>query len=239
MVLVTLGLLGTVVFSGAELPGKVSFSVVEASPPRVGYYVSVIDANRMWVGLTHTLNRGQSWTSRIPPDKLAHFLDSPLEYSVTRFFDDQRGVLSSSGAVWSTVDSGKTWKKILSGHLQGIEKAAGGTWWLAAGNDAEVSYYRSRDAGATWTGCGMDQKAVGGTMGSASFVDSMHGWTVYAKYNERGLPIKEGIAVTEDGGCHWRPIWWVPMESVHLLRQVLFVDPQVGWLLADGSLAGC
>ena len=222
---------------GDKVAGERLFRATKSVPPKGGW-ISVIDADHIWVGLVHTANGGKSWTAVSPePADSSQFDNSGPEFQITSFFSDRSGILGSYDAIWSTHDGGRSWSRILYGHLSGVWSGRGESGWLAAGDDQSVGYYVTRDAGRTWRRCGGALRADGAPLGSAFFVDSTHGWTTFARFNEKALPIVQGVASTDDAGCHWHAIWWNQKGLEEPLREVTFADAHAGWLLPAAPAA--
>jgi photosystem II stability/assembly factor-like uncharacterized protein len=200
-----------------------------AFPPPVGF-VSVIDSEHIWVGLTHTVDGGHTWKAFSPSDPPSNvFIESPPENQATTFINDTRGFLRAYDSLWITRDGGHTWSKLFDGAA-GVAFRNGSTG-SGGVQDRErrlQTYYISHDAGETWQKCGESPISEPWPSGSASFVSEATGWSPVALFNERQLPGRNGVARTDDGGCHWRLLAWYDADRI---ARVTFADASAGWLL--------
>lgn len=190
----------------------------------------MIDAQRVWVGLSRTADGGSTWTARVPPaEGVGEFFDLSA-----RFITESRGWVSGADGVWGTSDKGLTWRKLFSGHIHalGFDRPRTAAGWMAVGGDRVVRNYVTRDFGQTWSRCGRewDMQTVG-PFGSVSLVDEKNGFSTVAKFNAQALPLMQGVAQTEDGGCTWRVVWWDTSKSGENWGPIYFVDASFGWLL--------
>ncbi|RMH16499.1 MAG: hypothetical protein D6696_17925 [Acidobacteria bacterium] len=129
--------------------------------------------------------------------------------------------------VFETVDGGVTWEP-----REAPAAGRGFTGALAVLDDriavagGSGTLYRTEDGGHAWSAIRIDGPAdEPPVVRGLSFADVAHGWAV----GDRGL-----IARSDDGGRSWRTTHPV---SRFLLRGVLFVDPQNGFIVGQRDAA--
>jgi len=212
----------------------VRFSSSSAPAPS-GSTVSVIDKDHIWIGLVHTADGGQSWSSWSPRDADAGLFNNvEPQYQLAKFITDWRGWLSWS-SVWQTEDGGGSWSWLFAGHVHAMAFAPGSAGWMAVGDGRSVRYFHTSDLGTAWHQCGETTLKDGAPLDSASFIDEKTGWATYAKYNDRELPIPPvGVARTDDGGCTWKTLWIDAEEPPYQLGTISFANDTFGWLSVTG-----
>jgi BNR/Asp-box repeat len=206
------------------------FEHKSATIPNLPWNVSVIDAAHIWVGLSHTADGGRTWNAFSPPASTsAAFINNvPSELQPTKFITDLRGFLISSEALWRTNDGGDNWSRLFDGRASVIfATKTTGTASVLGRNDLQTQYV-SHDAGETWQKCGETKLSEVLPSGTASFISETIGWSPVALFNEEHRPGRNGVARSDDGGCHWRLLSWYDDDRV---AQVTFGDVHVGWLL--------
>lgn len=194
--------------------------------------VSVIDARRIWVGLTYTADGGGSWIAWRPPTTASADFDlgAPPTGALTWFITPERGWLTGTRSVWMTDNGGRAWRRQVPGHIHGLA-FVGNSGWLSAGDGHIVQNYRTDDSGQNWQSCGSPwEKSKAAPRGYSSFIDPKTGWIIIASYDERELPSDMGVARTKDGGCSWE-VSWRDRDRIADLAAIQFVDRSFGWLL--------
>lgn len=221
-------------------PGRVlSFSPAPIKIPETGT-VSVIDAERLWVGLAHTSDGGKSWVAWLPTAREAQRSFDLSGTSANTFFATERqGWLNGTDAVWTTTDGGQSWLRLFSGHFLTITLADGNSGWMALAEDHRVRNLVTRNGGGAWSSCGQPWDNSGGfPIGSGSFIDANHGWVVIGEPDRWERTVMHGVARTQDGGCNWSTVWLDEHHAVGQSGQVQFLDRDTGWLFPNsyGSL---
>ncbi len=139
---------------------------------------------------------------------------------------------SSGGAIFKTTDNGGTWTKLASpglpeGELSriGLATAEGGkrVYAVIAGGRGEGAsgFYRSDDAGATWSKSTTDVRVTGSGYFSRVFVDPKDANTVYVAQTSLYRSVDGGKTFISfkgaPGGDDNHALWIDPMDSTRMI----------------------
>jgi len=146
------------------------------------------------------------------------------------FFDNERGIATSSGAILTTIDAGASWTTVnRQGRVAGLsslfflDERRG---WAAGTGDV----IRTDDGGETWAPAELPPSAgedrnYRSPIRALQFLDDRNGWTA---------GMHASLARTPDGGATWqavstpitgneRPNFWY----------LTFIDSQFGWVVGE------
>lgn len=216
--------------------GTWHFEAHVSSFPPAGGWISVIDAKHIWVGLAHTADAGVTWTTFRPAAPPPIFPgpgfqgNVPPELHATVFVTDTTGFMREDGVIWATRDGGLSWAKVFGDRRAGVWRNKAGLI-AVVGNETDRSQtvYSSSDQGRSWAECGRDTPSDLSPSGIPSFISGTVGWSPVSHYGEDGLAVgRNGVARTDDGGCHWHFLSWYDEDRVLL---VTFADQSAGLLL--------
>lgn len=243
--------LGALAVLGTALAVPAQSEVVEFNEkpvpvPASGGFVSMIDGDHIWVGLVHTADGGRTWSAFSPavPKSVGLTAEFPPESQPTTFITDRKGFLTGHSSVWVTKDGGHTWARLFD-HRGGVSFQTASAGRASVWEDSlhTLSHYVTRDGGETWTKCGESNASDIQLSGGSSFVTEKIGWSPVALFDEKGILGRNGVAKTDDEGCHWRFLTWYDEDRISL---VTFADSLSGLLLpadpdppartADGGL---
>ena len=158
------------------LGGYGSSTRLAFADPKHGYFVTSVDGGK----LGRTEDGGKTWQLQKTEDKAGY--DGPR----ICFVDKERGWYSlPNGAVYATIDAGKTWTRQDPGHKNGFlldlhftDVKLGHVLISAAENveDAPKEVRRTTDGGKSWKSLG-ELKGAGRVHG-VNFPSTSHGWVV-------------------------------------------------------------
>ncbi len=146
------------------------------------------------------------------------------------FFDNEKGIATSSGAILTTIDAGKSWTTVnRQGRVAGLsslfflDERRG---WAAGTGDV----IRTDDGGETWAPAELPPSAgedrnYRSLIRAIQFLDDRNGWTA---------GMHASLARTTNGGASWeavstpitgneRPNFWY----------LTFIDSQFGWVVGE------
>ena len=149
------------------------------------------------------------------------------------FFDNEKGIATSSGAILTTIDAGASWTTVnRRGRVVGLsslfflDERRG---WAAGIGDV----IRTDDGGETWAPAELPPSAgedrnYRSPIRAILFLDDQNGWTA---------GMHASLARTTDGGATWeavstpitgneRPNFW----------DLTFIDSQFGWVVGEEGL---
>ena len=139
-------------------------------------------------------------------------------------------------ALQRSTDGGRTWTPVCiqadavtgPGGLFGIAFAADGVHgWATGGISQQPLALRTVDGGDHWLASFLPADLTG-SLGSVTFVDTAHGWTVGSRTGTGPANAAGGyVLATRDGGQTWAT-QNVP-ETVARLNRIAFVDATHGW----------
>jgi photosystem II stability/assembly factor-like uncharacterized protein len=198
------------------VPGadSLEFRDVEGVSDRVAYLLAAGEgpASRIY----KTENGGRSWKLQFEnPDTKAFF-------DCFEFWTPSQGLAFSdavSGRFLGRVTTdGTSWRDIRDRLPPALETeggfAASGTCvvtqgrdraWVATGNGAKARVLATSDRGVTWTSHDTPLLAGQGAGGfTLDFRDSLHGMIAGGSLDSTRARAAERVAVTSDGGRHWR-----------------------------------
>jgi len=181
------------------------------------------------VNMYRTADGGGKWTRHIidsvavvndSDPKLGEFISKDL-----LFLDPQQGWLATSWGLYSSSDSGKTWKRFNREYsFAGVHFFNSMDGWATGGTPITLrnDYFKTSDGGVTWES--QTSRITGQTLWGVDFVDEMTGWAV----GSGGT-----IIHTKDGGKTWVH---QTSPSRTRLRSVNFWDKKIGWILGFGGV---
>ncbi len=213
-----------------------------------------------------TRDGGATWTLQFTNPDTAAF------YDCFSFWTPQHGIAMSDPVegrfrILHTADGGTTWKALPAATspeaLEGeagfaasgacVATAPGGHAWIATGGGPESRVLHSTDYGVTWQAHSITPVAAGAAPRGAFAVAAFGPRTLVAAGGnyERPADDASNIALSDDGGVHWRPpagrrpggyrsgVAYVPGEEGRVLVAVgtsgtdYSIDGGERWIAAD------
>jgi photosystem II stability/assembly factor-like uncharacterized protein len=170
--------------------------------------------------ILRSTNGGQTWQNLVP---------SPgFNLHASHFFDAQNGVaVGSRGRFLRTTNGGQNWQTTLidtSASLNDIFFTSPQTGWIAASRQSDGIFYKTTDAGASWTGVVFGPVSAPG-FNAVHFIDSLSGWMV----GKLGY-----IMGTTNGGQNWSPQSSFFQQE---LFDVHFTDALNGFVVGESGIS--
>jgi photosystem II stability/assembly factor-like uncharacterized protein len=150
--------------------------------------------------ILRTVDGGATWFSQPAPGK------RPLR--ALTFVDPLQGwAVGDGGAVVRTVDGGASWQAVATGFpdwLTCVHFVDSTHGWIGGPSGALL---RTGDGGAHWRRARLGSWAGTDELIKPSFSDPLHGWAILQdRDGYSGTGSGSRLAVTSDGGLHWRPL---------------------------------
>ena len=195
---------------------------------------TIVDEQHAWVAagftdLRRTSDGGRTWHRLRAASVNASPLGAVGEVHRVYFITSTRGWLDTSSGTWQTEEGGSTWRRIFpKGSTPRFADMQHGWINVPVTKSSEQSYV-TEDGGQTWRPCGHRRDYKGHTPGNnAYFLTPRLGWTVTG-YTANRQTIN-GVARTNDGGCHWQQLWTSNENPDETYGDIYFLNEQEGWL---------
>jgi photosystem II stability/assembly factor-like uncharacterized protein len=168
-----------------------------------------------------TTNGGRTWAKTY-----YHMGDTGLSDLI--LFPDGSGYASSSGMIWNTLDSGRTWNVFsVSGKNDWQEDIA------IKGNTILVPYSGGCSGGAIFNGGLRISTDLGKNWKELQLEIGMYGTFLLDEKRGWGVGNKLRIYYTNDGGENWIPSNNGIKDSIDF-DDIWFINDTTGWLVGDG-----
>lgn len=211
---------------------------------------SAPDAQHAWIDLDWTADAGRTWNGvRFSPqaDTAMRGIFSPSDEwrgdeLKSWFVTPERGWLAVPRRhnlnIWQTTDAGKTWRQVSSPLFEEfhfVDSSQGLA--LVVTPDHRRAIETTHDAGTSWNRCGPSYEDV--FFDKIFLFDALRAWAVTAAHEADWKiqtatgsvegQLRYGIMRTDDGGCHWHPLWSSESE-ITSFGDLYFIDEANGWL---------
>jgi photosystem II stability/assembly factor-like uncharacterized protein len=195
-----------------------------------------IDASRGWLRKCgrawRSIDGGHNWAPlpNAPADIVKlQFVDPLLGFAVSQRFSPRLGPrpdFTCTGALQVTRDGGNSWADVPTQFGSSCQTMAFGPGGAALAIAADGGFWRSADAGATWSAIA----APGGAPRQAArahFLDARNAWIA---------DTDRGILRSNDGGATWVAGNVPPLTTGNWFQAVRFVDASNGWAVGGSGL---
>jgi photosystem II stability/assembly factor-like uncharacterized protein len=194
-----------------------------------------VDAQRGWaVG-----NRGNIFRTTDGGDRWELQVSGTDEDLVEiQFVDAQHGfIVGREGGVLETTDGGATWDfGFFTTEFTGLSFISGRDGWIST-NGPDV--FRISDSGEGGIQANPQTVHPQGSWSDVGFWDLQTGWVLGAIPSPDGSDRHAAIFGTDDGGATWTQQWTSGVHHYYLNDiDVVAADPNVAWVVGQGSLSG-
>lgn len=170
--------------------------------------------------LVHTTDGGLTWNEQ--------YGDSLYHPRHAFFLNEQEGWISASHLILHTTDGGQNWQRYESDYFMYFDLC-----FLDSQNGWGTSFdeiYRTSDGGQTWTPLSVPSIPTE-MLKATAVLDENTIWTVSS--TDGVHDISDHIIYTMDGGQSWMRYDY---GSTSRLEDIVFADPQRGWICGDNGL---
>jgi photosystem II stability/assembly factor-like uncharacterized protein len=191
------------------------------------------------IEVLQTMDRGDSWKIKFLSYPLndVYFLNKNMGFA-TAGWSTLHG---SSGALFHTVDGGKTWQRQFS-HFNNIKSCFFISDNIGFTHNG-AGFYKTINAGNSWTeihytisdsACAVYEQDI-------CFTDEYNGTLIgYINDCNQGHYYYSVIFLTTDGGFNWSEQWRGPVfdneYDIIMLNSVYFIDENFGWIVGSSGL---